>query len=147
MNNDSAQFGPSLAIDHLLTYRKDGQFISAQEDFPWLQIKLASRQVVSKVTIFNRIDGLGAKWKNLHIRAGTEEVTSAPQTSMMTVNTLCGALSGYGQTGESQVIKCNSDIEANYITLQLNNGNTSLAVNEVFVNTNGKFIFSLSPSH
>ena len=135
--NNFAVYGPELATDGKISANHAHFFHSSTEDYPWLQIKLATPQEVSKLKIVNRQDCCGDRLKNIEIRAGVSPVPNGFK-GLLTVNEKVGLFSGPGADGQTYTINFDAATTAMYVTLQRRDRSSVLQVNEVTVSNEGK---------
>ena len=82
---------------------------------PWLQVELHEASVVSRVTIFNRADCCGDRFRNVEVRVGFTKFSEGD----LSENELCATYAGPGQDGEVISIYCTEGIKGQYVSVQL----------------------------
>ena len=134
---DIRDFGPHLAVDGKISTAKVDFYVSAKEDYPWLQIRLASPQVIAGLVIVNRYDSYGERLKNVEIRAGLAPVPNGFK-GLLTVNKKVGSFPGPGGSGQTHIINFAADTTAQYVTIQIRDRSAILQLNEVTVVEEGE---------
>ena len=129
------------AIDGKIGNDPDSIFQSAEEMFPWLEIRLPTARTITHITVVNRKDCCGEMFKNVELRVGNDTIPYGSKNEKLKVNTACGHFQGPGITGGEHFISCNSHTPSKYVTLQILEDGPfqSLYVNEVYFNAGKRF--------
>ena len=99
---------------------------SKYEHNPWLHIQLLAPTSVTSLSIINRKDCCGGRFKNIEVR-----VEISPNTS---TNELIGWITGPGVTGDIHVLRFPTTFFVQYIKFQLIGGPGWLTINGVRLN-------------
>ena len=84
-------YSPKFAIDGKISHDSKNFFHSKDEMFPWLEVKLPSTTMISSVTIVNRKDCCGDRFRNVEVRAGLDQVPAGFYGQQIDVNSVCAA--------------------------------------------------------
>ena len=96
---------------------------------PWLQWHLPEKENVVGITISTPSVG-GELLRNMEIRAGTKKLEPGFR-GKISENILCGKFTGPGGNRRAYTITCESNILADFITIQMLEENSQLQINEL----------------
>ena len=120
-------WGPHFAIDGELQTSYGKIFISNTENYPWFEVELSHLTKISSVTIYNRPDCCGERFKNVQVRAGrVNGVTSK--------NQMIGLFQGPGKTGHELVIQFKATVNAEYMSFQIIGRKAFMQINGIKIN-------------
>ncbi|XP_068729390.1 uncharacterized protein [Montipora capricornis] len=126
--NRADNWGPQLAVNGKISVNNEGYFHSAEEIYPWLEVKLPSPILILSLTIINRQNGFCERLRNLEIRAGLNPVPDdftahsrdCHGNKQLDANFVCGHFAGPAvHLVEGPVIMFDKPILAQYLTLQI----------------------------
>ena len=141
MADEPGKWGATFAYDKNVSVESEGFFQSKNESYPWIQIFLNPKSPlsVSGIHLYNRVDSHGDRLRNIEVRAGMNVVPLGFSGSQIQENSVCGHFAGPGEDGGEIIVKCDSPIMANSITIQkLETG--ILHINEIKVNPSNEIL-------
>ncbi len=96
---------------------------------PWLQVEFPDKVLIHGVTVTNRIDCCGGRFKNVNVHVGL----FPGMVGTVNANPKCGTIEGPLSVGDVFVLSCSPDpMEGLFLTLQItDNDNPILHVNEL----------------
>jgi hypothetical protein len=122
--------GPNYAHDGLVIDSEAKQYISQHEIQPWFQLQFVEAMIVKGVTITNRIDCCGEKFKNVAIHVGNQPAV----VGALVANPECAFFEGSSATGRIEKIMCKKPMMGRYLQVQMRDTyNQYLQINEIDV--------------
>jgi uncharacterized Zn-binding protein involved in type VI secretion len=122
-----------FAIDGLAVSSGPNIFITELEFYPWFQLEFVNGStIVTGVTITNRNDCCGEKFRKVSIRVGDEPAVGG----RLETNTECSFFKGPSATGRIDQIMCTKPLVGKYLQVQLTKKTKAiLQINEIKVMT------------
>jgi len=131
--DETCVWGANWAIDGEIPTEYGRILHSQSSNLPWFEVELNDPSIILNVTINNREDCCGERFKNAEIRAGMTRVPDGT-TGPLDINTICGTYQGPSVQGDVIRIDCASPITAKYVTVQLKDNDATLQISEIRMN-------------